>query len=82
MAAADRAEELCRAWVAMKTQQRELPFLFRELIDKTPKVVPESDWQVHYVFFARAGFTEAALEEVQTVGAQLVDLNKLDQDLK
>jgi AAA+ ATPase superfamily predicted ATPase len=117
-------EELCRTWVAVKTQQREMSFLFqhlgshwaadaqvdvvaiswqekaillgeckwgldpvgrsviRELIDKAPKVVPESDWQVHYAFFARAGFTEAAVEEARTVGAQLVDLDRLDRDLR
>jgi len=37
---------------------------------------------VHYVFFARAGFTDAARAEAETVGAQLVDLMQLDADLK
>jgi len=47
----------------------------RELIEtKTPKVLknlPEGGegWSVHYVFFARAGFTNAACAEVETVGA-------------
>ena len=59
----------------------------RELIEtKTPKVLkdlPEGGkgWNVHYVFFARAGFTAAARAEAETVGAQLVDLARLDTDL-
>jgi len=38
-------------------------------------------WTVHYVFFARAGFTDAARAEAEMVGAQLVDLATLDTDL-
>jgi len=37
---------------------------------------------VHYVFFARAGFTDAARAEAESVGAQLVDLETLDADLR
>jgi uncharacterized protein len=54
----------------------------RELIDKAPKVVPGEGWQVHYIYFARAGFTDAAIQEAQKVGALLVDLETLDKDLK
>jgi hypothetical protein len=60
----------------------------RELIaKKTPKVLqrlPENgaDWGVHYAFFARAGFTEAARAEAQAHGALLVDLSTLDRDLQ
>ncbi len=39
----------------------------RELVDKTPNVVPGEDWQVYYAFFARAGFTDAAGEEAQVI---------------
>jgi AAA+ ATPase superfamily predicted ATPase len=53
----------------------------RELIAKAPKVIPGEDWQVHYAYFARAGFTDAARQEAQTVGALLVDLETLDKDL-
>lgn len=53
----------------------------RELVDKTPFVVPGADWQVQYVFFARAGFTDAARAEAETIGAQLVDLPRLDAEL-
>jgi AAA+ ATPase superfamily predicted ATPase len=53
----------------------------RELLDKAPRVVPGSDWQVHYAFFARAGFTEAARNEGEEVGAQFVDLTMLEGDL-
>ncbi len=54
----------------------------RELLEKAPKVIPGSDWQVHYAFFARAGFTDAARSEGEAVGAQLVDLTTLDRDLR
>lgn len=54
----------------------------RELVGKAPRVVPGEDWQVHYVYFARAGFADAAREEAESVGAQLVDLQTLDADLR
>jgi hypothetical protein len=56
--------------------------VIRELIDKTPKVIPGEEWQVLYVYFARAGFTDAAREEAQKVSALLVDLETLDKDLR
>jgi AAA+ ATPase superfamily predicted ATPase len=60
----------------------------RELIDtKTPKVLKDlpgegEGWRVHYAFFARAGFTNAAHAEAELVGAQMVDLERLDADLR
>jgi len=60
----------------------------RELVEtKTPKVLaalPDGGegWRVHYAFFARAGFTEAARAEARSVGARLVDLATLDADLR
>jgi hypothetical protein len=54
----------------------------RELVDKAPRVAPGEDWAVHYVFFARTGFTDAAQAEAETVGATLVDLERLDADLR
>jgi uncharacterized protein YjbI with pentapeptide repeats len=60
----------------------------RELLEaKTPKVLrdlPEggAGWKIHYAFFARAGFTEAACTEARSTGAQLVDLAALDADLR
>jgi hypothetical protein len=56
--------------------------VIRELVDKTPKVVPGEGWQVTYVYFARAGFTDAARQESQTVSAMLIDLETLDNDLE
>jgi hypothetical protein len=59
----------------------------RELIHKkTPlvlKTLPGAGegWAVHYAFFARAGFTEAAREEAESEKAELVDLDRLDVDL-
>jgi uncharacterized protein len=63
------------------------PGVIRELVEqKTPKVLkalPDEGqgWQVHYAFFARAGFTEAARVEATAVQALLVDLARLDCDL-
>ncbi len=48
---------------------------------KTPKVLPTGEWEVHLAFFARAGFTAAARAEAQKIGALLVDLERLDEDL-
>ncbi|MFN8492623.1 MAG: DUF234 domain-containing protein [Caldilineaceae bacterium] len=56
--------------------------VIRELIDKTARVVPGADWQVHYVFFARAGFSEPARAEAAKVNAQLVDLSTIDSALR
>jgi AAA+ ATPase superfamily predicted ATPase len=56
--------------------------VIRELIEKTPKVVPGEDWQVHYAFFARAGFTDAAIAEVDKIDGQFINLTRLDQDLR
>jgi len=56
--------------------------VIRELLAKAPRVVPGEDWQVHTVFFARAGFTDAARAEAEAVGAQLVDLAQWDADLR
>jgi hypothetical protein len=54
----------------------------RELVEKAPRVVPGEGWHVHHVFFARAGFTDAARAEAESVGAALVDLERLDADLR
>jgi len=37
---------------------------------------------VHYVLFARAGFTDAARAEAESMGVSLVDLERLDVDLR
>ena len=61
--------------------------VIRELVGKAPGVLKElpgegAGWQVHYAFFGRVGFTEAARTEGESVGAQLVDLERLDEDLR
>ena len=62
--------------------------IVRELIEtKTPKVLkllPEEGdgWHVHYAFFSRNGFTDDARTLANERGAQLVDLTRLDQDLR
>lgn len=52
-----------------------------ELIAKTPKVIPGADWRSHYVFFSRAGFSDAARAEAEAVNAILVDLERLEADI-
>jgi len=58
-----------------------------ELIEeKTPKVLatlPDggAGWTAHYAFFARTGFTAAAVTLAQAHQAQLIDLAQLDRDL-
>jgi hypothetical protein len=62
--------------------------IVRDLIEvKTPKVLkilPEmgEGWQVHYAFFSRNGFTEAASALANEYDGQLVDLVRLDHDLR
>ena len=61
--------------------------VIRELVEtKTPKILRElpdgEGWKVHYAFFARAGFTDAARAEAEAVGTLLVDLERLDADLR
>lgn len=56
------------------------------IVDKTPLVMaalPDRGigWTIHYAFFARTGFTEAARAEAGAHGAWLVDLERLDQGL-
>jgi AAA+ ATPase superfamily predicted ATPase len=59
--------------------------VIRELVEaKTPRVLAElpeggTGWRVYHVFFAHAGFTEAA--RAQAADAQLIDLATLDADL-
>jgi AAA+ ATPase superfamily predicted ATPase len=71
-------------WQAEPIRKR----IVRDLIEaKTPKVLkslPEAGegWQVHYAFFSRNGFTEAARSLANDHSAQLVDLNRLDHDLR
>jgi hypothetical protein len=62
--------------------------LLRELVEtKTPRVLatlPDkgAGWTVHYAFFAHAGFTEAAQAEAEQHQVTLVDLKRLDTDLR
>jgi hypothetical protein len=61
--------------------------IVREMVERKAPLVLQAlpaageGWAVHYAFFARAGFTEAARSLAQTRGALLVDLDRLDQDL-
>ena len=59
----------------------------RELVEqKTPKLLGElpfnpSDWSVHYVFFARAGFSSSAQQYASKQNITLVDLEMLENGL-
>ena len=61
--------------------------IVRELVDKKAplvlKTLPDAGegWSVHYAFFARAGFTDTARGEAESIGSLLVDLEQLDRDL-
>lgn len=56
--------------------------VIRDLVAKTDHAVPGQGWQVSYAYFARAGFTQDARAEAQSVNALLIDLNQLDSDLR
>jgi len=61
--------------------------VIRALVDKTGKVLPDKGWTVHYVFFARRGFTDAARAEaaalngIRPANAMLVTLEQLEADI-
>ena len=56
----------------------------RELVEnKTPLVLKDlpdagAGWKVHFALFARAGFTPAAMTEMQKLDGMLVDLKMID----
>jgi AAA+ ATPase superfamily predicted ATPase len=55
--------------------------VIRQLVDKSERMLPRGDWTVHYVFFARQGFTQAARQEAQSLNAAMVTLEQLERDL-
>ena len=62
--------------------------IIRELVeDKTPKVLANlpdggQGWAVHYAFFARGGFTEAAQAEGERHQGMLVPLALLNERMR
>jgi AAA+ ATPase superfamily predicted ATPase len=57
--------------------------VIRTLIDKTAKILPTNDpWTLHYVFFARQGFTAAAQSAGAAHQAQLVTLPEIEADIQ
>ncbi len=84
-------EELCREWTLVQARAGRLPFPpeivgshFVPPPSNSPRTQGEDKkgWHVHYVFFARAGFTDAARAEAESLEASLVDLERLDTDLR
>jgi AAA+ ATPase superfamily predicted ATPase len=57
--------------------------VIRELREKTERIVPEGSagWQVTYAFFTREGFTEAARQEAEQLGAWLLTLEEMEGSL-
>ena len=67
----------------------------QELVEKTPEIVPgEGQWRVHYLGFARGGWTREAqqlaaqLAEAglagsnwRMIGMKVLDLEQVDRDL-
>ncbi len=54
--------------------------VIRALVAKADKVLPDGEWTVHFLFFARRGFTASAQAEAKSVGASLVTLEQMEQD--
>jgi AAA+ ATPase superfamily predicted ATPase len=57
--------------------------VIRDLAEKAGRVVPGggAGWQIHYAFFARAGFTDAARQEAAWLGAMLLTLEEMEAGL-
>lgn len=55
--------------------------VIRALAAKTGRVLPGKGWQVHYVYFARQGFT-AAEAEAGGLDAKLVTLEQMESDMR
>jgi len=57
--------------------------VIRELVDKTSSVVPDKGegWQVHYAFFAREGFADAARAEAKQYSSLLLNLAEMEHGL-
>ena len=56
--------------------------VIRGLQEKAGRVVPDEGWQVHYAVFARAGFSTSGRSAGKAVGAELVELDRLEEGLK
>jgi uncharacterized protein len=56
--------------------------VIQALVNKSDKVLPGSaTWQVHYAFFARQGFTEAAQKLAAKHNALLITLPQIEADM-
>ena len=57
--------------------------VIQALLHKTDKVLPgDATWQVHYAFFARQGFTEAAQALAAEHNALLITLSQIETDMR
>ena len=57
--------------------------VIRGMVEKAGRVVAGggAGWQIHYAFFARAGFTGAARQEAARLGAMLLTLEEMEAGL-
>ena len=57
--------------------------VIQTLINKTNKVLPGSTtWRVHYAFFARQGFTQAAQTLATEHNSLLISLVQIEADMR
>jgi AAA+ ATPase superfamily predicted ATPase len=56
--------------------------VIRALPPKVAEVLPGEGWAVHYLFFARHGFTAAAQAEARGINARLVILEQIEADIQ
>jgi hypothetical protein len=70
-------------WQQDRVSHRIISELIMEKTLKIRNALPDAgqDWRIYYVFFSRAGFTEAAQALAAEYEATLVDLEGLDQTL-
>ena len=56
--------------------------VLRHLTEQSAHVIPAGDWNIHYAFFTRHGFTQPAQEEAKELNATLVTLEGIEADLQ
>ena len=65
-------------WVTRKVGKG----VIQGLVEKTEHVLPKGKWTIHYVFFARDGFSGPARSEADALDATLVELDRMELDLQ
>lgn len=55
--------------------------VLRKLQEKAGRVVPGDGWKVHYAAFARSGFSDSARRAAQSIGVELIGLERLEAEM-